>query len=133
MYPYDTIKINNRYIGISTALNSELWAILQGMELARQCGYGNLIVESNCSVTIDMIKNSLAGAPSNTIVQKIQGISGHFNAVDFHFARRDDNLETDYLVRTCNSTEFEVQVICSPSTSVKQLLLDDNYVISMYK
>lgn len=68
------------------------------------------------------------GAPSNTIVQKIKEIAGHLNAIDFQFIRKEGNLVTDYLARACDSTDFEIRVIVSPSDFVKQLLLDNNTV-----
>lgn len=75
------------------------------------------------------IKDSSDGASSNTIIRKIKEIDSHLNAVDFQFVRRDGNLVENYLAKTCISTDFEVQVIVSPSAFVKQLLLDDNTVI----
>lgn len=43
--------------------------------------------------------------------------------------RRNNNLVADYLAKSCFSKEFGTQVIVSLSSHVKQLILNDNFII----
>lgn len=109
-------------------MNLELWAILQGLELARLRGFAKLVVESDCSVAIDMLKDNSEGTPLNIIVRKIKEISRHLTAVEFQFVRRRGNLVADYLARSCISFEFGIRIINSLSSYVKRLILNNSTV-----
>lgn len=65
------------------------------------------------------------GAPSETIVRKIVEMLRRFEASKIQFIRRDGNLVADYLAKSCASHIVDIQIIDSPSMSVKKLLLDD--------
>lgn len=57
-----------RYVERDSALNAELWAILQGLQLALTRNYGKIIVETDCSMALKIIHECLARVPSITIV-----------------------------------------------------------------
>lgn len=120
---------HQRYVERGMSLNSELWAILHGMEIARQREYENVVVESDCLVAIEMIKDSSDGALSNTIVQKIKEVARQFSMVEFHFVRREGNLVANYLARTYDTADVDIHIIVTPSVFVNKLLLDDYTVI----
>ncbi|XP_016731522.1 uncharacterized protein [Gossypium hirsutum] len=57
------------------AVNSELWAILHRLEIAETRGYTKVIVEFDCKVVVDMIKECSESTPSMTIVRKIKEVT----------------------------------------------------------
>lgn len=116
-----------RYVSGST-LNSKLLAILHGLEITRQCNYEKVIVESDCLVALDIVKDNSDRSSSNTIIQIIKQLAIHFSKVEFKFVRRNGNSVADYHARTCGNANFDLNIIDTPSDSVKKLLLDDHIV-----
>lgn len=72
-----------RYLGKGSTLNSELWAILHGIEINIR-GYAKVVVESDCLVAVNMIKECLDGIPLNTIVRKIKVLVCSFEAFELN-------------------------------------------------
>ncbi|MBA0777946.1 hypothetical protein Gotri_005892, partial [Gossypium trilobum] len=59
------------YIGRGFALNSKLWAILTGFEVARLQNYSKIIVESECLDAIEMILGNSMNTPLMTLIRQI--------------------------------------------------------------
>lgn len=114
-----------RFLGRGSTLNSELWVILHGLQIAEIKGHDKVFIESDCLVALKMIKDCFDGAPSKTIVQKIKEVTMHFEAFKVQFVQRESNLVANYLAKTCESTIIDIRIIDSPSTCVRKLLLDD--------
>lgn len=64
-------------------LNSELWVILLGLQVARDRGFPRVIIESDCKVAVDLILESLDGGPSLEIVRQIKEVIKNFVQVKF--------------------------------------------------
>lgn len=114
-----------RALGRGSTLNSELWAILLGLHVARMKGYVKVCVESDCLMVVSMIKDSINGAASETITRTIKEFLGQFEDFKVQFARREGNLVADYFAKTCESDLVDVHIIDVPSTHLRMLLSDD--------
>lgn len=88
-------------------------------------GYNKICVKSDCLTTVNLIKDCVNGAPSETIVRKIKDAAGQFEAFKVQFARRETNTIVDHLAKSCGSDYMDVRIIDSPSTHVRKLLSDD--------
>lgn len=53
-----------------------------------------------------------------------------FEEVRFQFIRREENLITDLLARSCDTYDVDIQIIDVPNPQVSALVLKDAYHIS---
>lgn len=58
-------------MGLCTAFMAELWGVLKGLEMVRNRGIQNLVVESDSTAMITTIQNSIHGAPRNKLLRRI--------------------------------------------------------------
>lgn len=118
-------------MGRGWALNSKLWAILLGVQLARSRGFTKLIVESDCSVVVGMIKDCLAGTHSETSVRQIKEIVRHLEGFKIQVFKREWNAVADFLVKTCATNAGTLRIIDFPNDHVRQLLHADLAAVSI--
>ncbi|MBA0608528.1 hypothetical protein Godav_020740 [Gossypium davidsonii] len=64
-----------RFIGRRSVVVTELWAILHGLKIVQKSGYTKVIIESDCMIDVDMIKECFKSIPSMTLVRKIKKVS----------------------------------------------------------
>lgn len=114
-----------KFMGCGTALNSELWAILLGLQVAQVRGFARVILESDCKVAVDLILESLEGAPSTTIVRRIKETTRNFERVKFQFISREGNRLADWLAKTGANDTTNLQIMEVPSLCIKSLLIKD--------
>lgn len=112
-----------KFVGKGSALNSELWAILLGLQVAKDRGIDIVILESDCKVGVDLINESLDGAPSTTIIRQIKEATKGFVKVKFQFIIREDNRLANCLAKTCTADATNLHIIDVPSLYIKSLLM----------
>lgn len=117
-----------RFMGRGSALNSELWVILLGLQVAKHRGIGKVVVESDCFMAVDKIKSCLEGGPALTIVQKIQEIAQHYVGFKIQHVERQHNLVADSLAKNCPTNIIDICLIDIPSSTVNKLLMADSNV-----
>lgn len=114
-----------RYVGKGSALNAELWAILHEIDIAKQRGYKNVVVESNCLVAVEMLKDSSNGTLVNTIIRRIKEVANHFGVLEIQFIRCEGNLVVDYLAKSSDTSESIIRITETPNSYVNKLLFDE--------
>lgn len=112
-------------------MNSELWSILHGMEIAQENGYRKIIIETDCMMALEIIEESMGNMPSITIVRRIKTWIQLFEDVKFHFVHKEGNMVANWLARSCSSNEVNLVNIDIPGIHVRKLLLEDKIDISM--
>lgn len=114
-----------RFLGKGSALNAELWAILDGLKVAKHRNHNNVVIGSDYLVAVKLIKDCLDGVPSETIVRKIKTLAQQFEGFEVLFVRRKGNMVADFLSKTCSIVDVDIWIINVLSTVVRKLLLDD--------
>lgn len=61
-----------RYVGRGSTLTAELWAILHGLQVVKHQRVGKVLVESDCSMAIEMINRCLDEGSAGTIARQIK-------------------------------------------------------------
>lgn len=82
-------------MGRCSTLNSKLWTILHGLEIAKHRVDVKVVLESDGLVAMKMINDCLDGVPLKTIIRKIKNIIRYFKTIKFQFVRRESNLIAD--------------------------------------
>lgn len=67
-----------------------------------------MIIETDCMMAVDIIKESLGSTPSMTPVRKIKEMSQQFLTVKFPFVSREGNMIVDWLPRSCHSNDVDL-------------------------
>ncbi|MBA0629834.1 hypothetical protein Godav_024331, partial [Gossypium davidsonii] len=114
-----------RFIRRGSVVNSELWAILHGLEITLNRGYNKVIIETDCMMAVEMIKECLGSTHSMTIVKKIKMMPRQFASVKFQFVNREGNMVVDWLARTCPLSEMNLVTTDVSSFHVRKLFLED--------
>ncbi|KAK5795671.1 hypothetical protein PVK06_036943 [Gossypium arboreum] len=113
------------FIGRESVVNSELWAILHDLEITLNRGYNKVIMETDCMMAMEMIKEGLGSTHSTTIVRKIKMMPRQFASVKFQFVNREGNMIVHWLARTFPSSEVDLVRIDVPLFHIRKLLLED--------
>ncbi|MFQ6651264.1 hypothetical protein Gotur_023695 [Gossypium turneri] len=103
------------------------WAILDGLELAQIRGHNKVIIETDCTLAVEIVKDCLGSMPSMTLIKIIKDASPQFVFVKFHFVNREGNTLSDWLAKTCPSTEVNLRILDVPTFHVRKLLLEDKF------
>ncbi|KAH1057728.1 hypothetical protein J1N35_035793 [Gossypium stocksii] len=88
-------------------------------------GYNKVIIEIDCMIEVEIIKEGLGSMPSTTIVKKIKTMYRQFAAVKFQFVNWEENMIANWLARNYPSSEVNLVKIDIPSFHVRKLLLED--------
>ncbi|KAG8485764.1 hypothetical protein CXB51_019103 [Gossypium anomalum] len=114
-----------RFFGRGLAVNSELWAILHFLEIAKIRGYTKVIIEFDCMVAVDMIKECSGSTPSMTLVRKIKKVSRQISKVKYQLVNRKCNMVADWLAKSYLSNDVNLVYIDVPTPHVRKLLLEE--------
>lgn len=75
-------------------------AILHGLQFCLQMGISNVMVELDCQVIVNDLRETQASlSPQGNILQEIRGLMGHFQTCNVQFANRQSNAVTHSLAR----------------------------------
>ncbi|KAA8519533.1 hypothetical protein F0562_013843 [Nyssa sinensis] len=95
-------------IGSCNSLNAELWAIREGLLTAVDKRINKIMVESDCSAAIDLIKTTLTVNPQhNTLIEDSPNLAKGFEPCTFMHTLRETNRCTDALANLEILTNLE--------------------------
>ncbi|PNX80630.1 receptor-like kinase [Trifolium pratense] len=121
------IKGYSRKIGACDALQSKMWGMYLGLDLARQQGIRQLHVESDSKVLIDMVtkKNKFNGNIP-TLVHRIRQLLKLNWQVHLSHTWREEKRSADWLANFSYSLSFfNVHFLESPPRELQSLLFDN--------
>ncbi|MBA0678772.1 hypothetical protein Goari_020094 [Gossypium aridum] len=114
-----------RFSGCRNVVNLELWAILHRHEIARTINCTKVIMESDCLIAIELIKESNANLSSYTLIRKKNEVTRHIQMVKFQYIPREGNMMADWLAKSCTCEDVEHRIIDFPNFYVRGLILED--------
>lgn len=106
-------------------VNLELWVTLLGLEIAWIRNYTNVLMASDCLISIELINESNTDRSSSTLIRKINEATRHIQMVKFQYVPREGNIVADWLIKTCTCEDVELRIIDFPNFHVRKLLLED--------
>ncbi|KAG8489929.1 hypothetical protein CXB51_015989 [Gossypium anomalum] len=93
--------------------------------MAQSRRYDKIILETDCMMAVEMIKEGLRSTITTTTIRKINMMQRQFADVKFQFVSREGNMVADWLARNCSSNAESSIKIEFPLFYVKKLLLKD--------
>ncbi|KAK8478531.1 hypothetical protein V6N12_046303 [Hibiscus sabdariffa] len=61
----------NKWVGVTQSLQSELWAIFYGLQIARDNGFDHLLIQTDCLEAVTQLNAPSAGSDVNALVRAI--------------------------------------------------------------
>ncbi|KAK8522801.1 hypothetical protein V6N12_056496 [Hibiscus sabdariffa] len=98
----------NKFIGFTQPLQSELWAILTGLRLARDNGYERLLIQSDNLKVITRLNATTATSDVNALVRAIARLRNVDWVTRFQWIPRETNKLADALVKLAASYDLSL-------------------------
>lgn len=115
-----------RNIGVCTSLQAELWALMDGLELAWSAGYKDIIVQMDCLVAVRIIRNQEGGPNAQTsIARRIQRLLQQDWRVTVTHVYREGNRCTNFLASYALSLGVRYHCLLEPPDGIVGLLRED--------
>ncbi|XVF61732.1 hypothetical protein PTKIN_Ptkin08bG0154100 [Pterospermum kingtungense] len=113
-------------IGICDAFQAELWAVVQGLELAWNHGVRRLIVEMDSKVDYEFLSNGADHFRNscNLKYRWLKLLKRNWE-VEVRFIYREANRSADFLARLGLSLDLGTKVFSIPPDDMLQVLQDD--------
>ncbi|KAK9033055.1 hypothetical protein V6N11_018093 [Hibiscus sabdariffa] len=105
-------------------LQSELWAILTGLRLAKDNGYERLLVQSDNLEVITRLNSTTANSDVNALVRAIARLRHADWETRFQWIPREANKLTDALVKL--ATSYDLSLFDVPPAPLQSFLDSDN-------
>ncbi|KAL4366577.1 hypothetical protein GQ457_05G020240 [Hibiscus cannabinus] len=104
----------NKFIGFTQPLQSDLWAILTGLRLARDNGYERLLIQSDNFEVITRLNSMTATSDVNALVRSITRLRNVDWVTRFQWIPREANKLTDALVKLAANYDLPLFVVPPP-------------------
>ncbi|KAK8652699.1 hypothetical protein V6N13_126724 [Hibiscus sabdariffa] len=114
-----------RCIGITNAFTAELWAILDGLNLAWQLGLEFIQVQTDCSKTVSKITSRDAHRSPSTLIRSIHALCQRAWVVEFIWIPREANQVADRMTKLISFSQFDMVLFTNPPAQVQDLLAKD--------
>ncbi|KAK8999406.1 hypothetical protein V6N11_070573 [Hibiscus sabdariffa] len=114
----------NKFIGFTQSLQSELWAILTGLRLARDNGYERLLIQSDNLEVITRLNATTATSDVNALVRAIVRLRNADWIMRFQWIPREANKLDDALVKLAAS--YDLSLFAVPPTPLQSVLDSDS-------
>lgn len=93
--------------------------------LALICGYPKVVIESDCTVVINMTKAQQPEEMMSTLIRQIILASSAVEQVSFVFTKREANMMADGLAKSCDCFTKDLHIIEIPNAFIANLLFQN--------
>lgn len=113
-------------IGVCSPTQAEAWALLRGIQVAKQLGCKKVIFESDSQKIVDSINRDNTQNPIlHNILTACKREMGGFESWQVIWAAREQNGPADKLAALSGSYDRGVHILMEPPEILKRLLQDD--------
>ncbi|KAK8987848.1 hypothetical protein V6N11_065454 [Hibiscus sabdariffa] len=112
----------NKTIGVACPLQTELWGILLGLQLAWDNGFERLIVQSDSKEAIKRLASMQVSSDPCSLVRTIDRMRHRGWATEFRWIPRDGNKPADMLSKFDNLPNYGVTIFSEPPEALLPLL-----------
>ena len=121
------IKGFMRRIGLVTSITAELWALRDGLMLAKQIGITHLVVEMDNKVIVDLVQSNKATNNSySSLLNDCRFLLRQLHRFKINHAFRKANRSVDYLAKGgCSLLRNFVVLDCPPTDELCHILDSD--------
>ncbi|KAK5813122.1 hypothetical protein PVK06_028568 [Gossypium arboreum] len=114
-----------RSIGSGSVLNSQLWEILDGFNVAWQRGLSKVVVECDNRVATELLQDGSNEDNPLLLVQMIKEVCNESWTVRFQHVYREANQVADFMAKPCISRTHDLEVFEDPFPGCQHLFLSD--------
>ncbi|KAK9002871.1 hypothetical protein V6N11_060447 [Hibiscus sabdariffa] len=112
-------------IGGSDNLQVELWALLEGLNLAWDQGFERLLVRSDSKQVVNLVNSPSAGSSVLSLVRAIHCLRQKSWTTIVSWIPHNTNRPTDALAKLVSPSDFSIHVYSDPPMVVDSLLKED--------
>ncbi|CAJ2671539.1 unnamed protein product [Trifolium pratense] len=114
------------FIGIATSLQAELHAIYNGLCLAMDRGFNNVIIESDSTIAIGLVEHDISPLhPYAPLIKKIRQFQNMDWTIAFHHTLREGNECADWLAKKGATSDVSLKIWHSCPPQLSNVLIAD--------
>ncbi|KAK9043141.1 hypothetical protein V6N11_071490 [Hibiscus sabdariffa] len=118
----------NKFLGTTSPLCKELWAIYVGLQVAWDNGFEYVQVQSNCLEVVKLLLDPNRGCSSLSLVRAIDLYRRKCWVTEIIWIPCDANKHVDSLAKSIRSTHFVVSILEEPSDYLRPMLAENTFV-----
>ncbi|XP_019153669.1 PREDICTED: uncharacterized protein LOC109150206 [Ipomoea nil] len=112
--------------GPTNCFIAELWAIREGLRIARQNGFHNLEAETDSLAIIHVLKKDLGNSPeADTLISDCKVLIQTFHSFDLKHVLREGNQCADFLANMDQNSQWGTTILSQPPEGLNPLLARD--------
>ncbi|KAK9044065.1 hypothetical protein V6N11_072385 [Hibiscus sabdariffa] len=124
----------NKFVGISSPLQAELWSAYEGLRLAWSYDFERVQLQSDCAEAVALLSSPLLELHDLSLARAIACLLQRSWVVDFVQIRREANFVADSLAKLTTNSDGSMRIFCDPPplciSALDRDLYDPSYVRS---
>ncbi|GLT78375.1 hypothetical protein SLA2020_499130 [Shorea laevis] len=113
-------------VGLSTSLSAEMWAIRDGLKIAIDKGFYNLILETDCKVVVLLLNSTISQFHSlGTLISDCRNLLALFHEVEVHHVLQEANAAADCLAKMGAHSNSSFVMLDECPTALRFILYAD--------
>lgn len=101
--------------------------MLHCVQVAKDCRYRKVIVESDCKMTVNMINEHSIANSTKALVKSILNDSRLFDSIVFQFVNREENSMADWIAKTASTAYWLLCIIDTHDFYKRKLVSNDKF------
>nr|GMC49160.1 LINE-type retrotransposon LIb DNA [Ipomoea batatas] len=113
-------------IGITNSFIAEVWCLREGLIIALNQGFYNLVAETNSSSMIQALEREGGSTPeADTLISDCKLLIRQFTQFEIMHVYREGNQCADYLANMGHNSQWETTILTLPPDRIKNILNRD--------